>query len=247
MLCAATLALLPALLTPKEIWSGEFVFSITGKGKATGPKPNWGEWDINREAKGKIILSRTFRGAGLARSEDSRNEQRYETWVGETKEEIDIHMNDRIYVYGPLFAENQIRGDTYLYQVPKKGSESRFAKGKVAAAILQIDFKTNTFTFESPRYYGTVFTSFKREFLKGPKSWTDKKPILKEEDALEFEMIHGLNQPDQFFRITGSFKEGQVQIDMTKNHPFTVPLGASVKAQNLKAKFSLILKRTTQQ
>jgi hypothetical protein len=60
-------------------------------------------------------------------------------------------------------------------------------------------------------------------------------------------MIHGLNQPTEFFRITGSFKEGQVQIDMTKDYPFTVPLGASVKSQNLKARFSLILKRTTQQ
>ena len=226
-----------------EQWEGEFVFTISGTGRASGPSPNFGTWNINREAKGKIVLAKSFRGGGIAGTKDTNNLKRYETWIADAKLPIQIQIHDSIVVYGPLFSASNIRNDTTKVDCPPLDSKEKWQIGKVASSILQFDERNGSFEFESPRIYGKAQHSFSREFVKGPSSWTKKEPILNKSEPLEYEMIHDLNQPKEWFFVKGKYKVGQKEVVLTRELPITVPLGASIKAQNLKAKFVLVLKK----
>jgi len=244
-LCAlVSIALLSGVGTSlAPVWKGDFTFSIKGTGKASGPGPSNGSWKIDREAKGTIIVDRMFRGGGIAGTPDTRNTARYETWISDSKRPIQVRIHDLVNVRGPLFAANQIRYDTFKYNCPTEGADDSWQPGKVASPILQFDYKEGKVTWESPRFYANAQTYFKREFVAGPASWTSHKPLLEDKVELEFEMIHALVQPSEWFRITLPFKEGQSQIVITKKFPFKVNLGASIPGQLLQAELSLVLRK----
>jgi len=240
----ATILMAPPKLT--DTWSGEMVITISGKGRAEGVKPNWGEWDINREVRGTITFDRKFKGAGISGTPDSRNESRYETWVADSRGPVQMKINDSTIVYGPLFEPKNIRHDTTLVQVPPKGTTTLdgWMIGKYELPILQIDSKTGTYTYESPRIYAKGYTLFTRKFVKGPKDWTSKKPLVKEDFPIEYEVRFDLAQPDGWFKITGKFAPGQNEINLSRKFEFAPKLGASVTAPKLNAEMKLILKRT---
>ncbi|MDK3162445.1 hypothetical protein QPK87_38755 [Kamptonema cortianum] len=205
-----------------------------------------GKWKVSREARGKISLEHIFKGAGIAGTPDSKNEKRYETWISYIKHPVQMKINDEITLRGPLFAPNQIRFDTNRYRTPGKESTGEWQTGKVGSPILQFDHTQGTFTFESPRIFARTDTYFKREFVAGPKAWTSQKPILNDTYEIEFEMIHGLTQPKEWFKLTGKYVPGQKEVVLTRSFPFTVPLGVDIVGQKLDAKLTLILKPLTE-
>lgn len=229
---------------PAETWSGEFSISIKGSGSATGPGPSTGKWSIAREAKGTVVLDRTFRGAGIARTPDSKNLERYETWISDTKRPIEMKVHDLVNVRGPLFDPKQIRYDTFRYHCPKDPNSTEWQAAKVGSSILQFDHKNGVFEFEMPRFYARAQTHFKREFVQGPKSWTSKSPIVEDREELEFEIIHGLTQPKEWFKLSGPFKAGQREIVIERKFNFGPPLGASIQNQKVPATFKLVLRKS---
>lgn len=242
MLSLAILFIAPSSGLPDEVWRGDFTLTIQGQGKAKGPSPNTGNWDIHREARGTIILDRSFAGGGIAGTSDSNNTTRYQAWVSTSKRPIEMRIRDTIGVYGPLFAPNQIRQDTYRYTCPLEATKE-WQPGKVGTPILQFDLKEGTYTFESPRIYAQVEDHFHRDFVKGPPKWTSTKPIDKKVMELEFEMIHGLNQPKEWFKMSGPYRPDMKKIVLTRSLPFSVPLGASIPGQALKAEWKLVLEK----
>lgn len=240
-LAAMVLASSPAVLA--ESWSGEFHIRISGKGKLKGKGYEQGEWLIDREAKGTITVDRKIAGGAIAGTPDTNNTDRYESWISNSKLPYQIRVNDKILVVGPLFNPNNIRRDTWMYQTPIEKSQL-WQEGKVGSSTLQLDLKESKFVFESPRFEATTRKYFQREFIIGPKSWTSRKPLLEDKSELGFEIIHGLNQPKEWFRISGAFKAGQKEIVLTRRFPFTVPLASTFPGQKLDAELKLVLKKT---
>lgn len=225
------------------VWKGDFTLTIKGIGNATGPGPSTGKWNILREAKGTIILDRTFQGAGIARTPDSKNTTRYETWISDSKRPIEMRMHDTVIVRGPMFAVNQIRRDTFHFDCPKDPKSSEWQAGKVGSPILQFDYQKGIFEIEAPRIYATTQTYFRRDFVAGPKKWTDHKPIIEDKEELEFEVIHGLSQPKEWFRWTGPFKKDQREILFNGRFAFGPVLGASILNQKVYGELTLKLQK----
>ncbi len=242
--CFLIALLAPSFAPAATTWSGDFTITIKGQGKATGPGPSNGKWDISRECRGKIVFDRTFAGAGIAGTTDSRNTSRYEAWISDIKQPIEMRMHDTITVRGPLFAVNQIRFDTFRYNCPEDPKSEAWQSGKVGSPILQFDYVKGTFEFETPRFFATTKAFFQREFVAGPKSWTSKKPIVEDKSELEFEIIHGLSQPRDWFKISGPFNRDQKEIVINRKFAFGPVLGASILNQKVYAEFKLTLKRT---
>lgn len=232
-----------AVTLPAESWRGDFVIRIKGEGRVDKPVPCWGKWKIDREATGTIILDRTFAGGGLARTPDYNNKERYETWVANSKQPIKMRIKDEIELYGPLTAINEIRLDNWKYSCPVPASTETWQLGKVAASILQFDKKEGRFEFESPRYYAKGNTNFLRKFVKGPPKWIATKPWHEDKDDTEMQIITGLNEPSEWFRIKGEYKPGQTEVKLSGKYGFTVPLGAAIKPPKVEATLELVLRK----
>lgn len=221
------------------VWSGEFVLRITGEGKSKSG-PFSGTWKIDREAKGKFVLDRSFKGAGIARTEDPKNEARYTAWIANRRQPATLKFDDHITLRGPLHSAKEIRFDTWQYQFPIPGKSTSDA-GEVASAILQIDSVKGTYTLESPRIYAAARSYFKRVFVEGPPKWVATKPFVQDEVDLQFDIIGGLNSPTEWTKMSGPFKPGQREIVLTRKLPFTAPL-ATMPAAKLNAEIVCVLK-----
>lgn len=236
------------LLNPSldDTWTGEMVFRIWGKGRVEGTKPSWGEWNIDREVRGTITFDRKFKGAGIARTPDSRNETRYETWVSDARLPIRMKANDTTIIYAPLHSPTNIRHDITVVQVPPKGTttEDRWMIGKAELPILQIDHQSGTYIYESPRIYTKGYKQFTRKFVKGSKDWVSHAPLLQEEFPIEYEVRFDLAQPTEWFRLSGKFAPGQKEISLSRSFSFSPVLGASFPDQKLKAELKLVLRRS---
>lgn len=230
----------------EDTWTGEMVFRIWGKGRVLGAKPSWGEWDIDREVRGTITFDRKFKGAGIARTPDSRNETRYETWVSDARLPIRMKANDTTIIYAPLHSPTNIRHDITLVQVPPKGTATPdgWMVGKAELPILQIDYQSGTYTYESPRIYTNGYKQFTRKFVKGSKDWLAHAPLLQEEFPIEYEARFDLMQPTEWFKLTGKFSPGQKEISLSRSFNFSPVLGASFPPQKLKAELTLVLRRS---
>lgn len=237
--------ILPTLLATAALvpnWTGEFVMTIKGQGRATGASPNFGTWKIDREARGSIALTKNRKGAGIARTPDSYNEERYEFWIAESRTPVKMRINDKVTIYGPLFSPKEIRDDLYLFQCPMQDSHGEWAEGKVGSPILQFDYQEGKFLFEAPRIYAKARNYFQRKFVKGPKKWTDTKPIVRDETELEFEITGALNHSD-WYHQSGKFQKDQTEIVLTRKFDIRVNLGASVKAPKVEAEWTLVLRK----
>lgn len=221
-------------------WSGDFTFVFKSEGKAAKNKST-GYWKVDREAKGTITLDQRIEGAGIAGTTDSYNKVRYESWVS-IKRPIEMRIKDEFGMKGPLFAPDEIRRDTTRLTCPPNGEG--WQKGKVGSPILQFDRKEGTFTFESPRIFAKTHMYFKREFISGPPKWMANPTLIKEQDEIEFEMIHELGQPTEWFKISGPLKEGQTQVVLSRKFPFTAKLGVDIVGQKIEGVLTLVLKWT---
>jgi hypothetical protein len=229
----------PTLQTSSGSWSGEFTFVFKSEGKAA-KNTTTSYWKIDREAKGTITVDQRFKGAGIAGTKDSYDIQRYESWVSTIKRPIQMRIKEEVGIKGPLFSPDEIRRDTSRYTCPPTGEG--WQTGKVGSPILQFDRQEGTFTFESPRIFAKTHKYFRREFVSGPPKWMKNPTLINEEDDIEFEMIHELNQPDEWFKIAGSFKPGQTEVVLSRKFPFSAKLGSVILNQKIEGVFTLVLR-----
>jgi len=101
-------ALLPALACASSLTqsggplTGDLTLTVKGQGsfddgtiKAT--------WNVNRVARATVLLDRMFRGGGIAGTRDTRNTERYETWVANRSQPAHLDIDDSGEFDGPLF------------------------------------------------------------------------------------------------------------------------------------------------
>lgn len=226
----------------KPNWSGDFTLTIRGEDKLDKP-PIRASWKVDRVARGRIVLDRMFKGAGLARTENSRDTSRYETWVADSSQPAEIRVNDSGTFYGPFFNPKKIRLDTIEWTCPARSAPG--AKGQVRSSILQFDYVKGTYTLEAPRIYTNCDTFTRREFVQGPPEWTGQPPLMLEKGMdPAFEVIHRLVAPAEWTRITGPFRAGQTEIVLSRKFPFEWPLQTESYRAPLDAELTLVLRKS---
>lgn len=223
-------------------WEGEFVMTIRGEGSVK-KGPSTARWKIDREARGKIILDRRIEGAVVVNSPDRNNTQRYESWIGSGTVPFTMRVRDEIVERGPLFSPKEIRRDTTRLTCPDPAGGGTVGQGALGWPTLQIDRELGRYTWEAPRVEAPTRSFFQREFIEGPKAWTSRKPLLKDELDLGFQIIHKLNQPKEWFSFTGPIDKDATQITLSRSFPFTVMLMAGLTPPKVEAQLTLILRR----
>lgn len=209
-----------------------------------GPKPAWADWDIDREVRGTFVFDRTFKGAGIARTPDSRNEARYETWLADKRNPLKMRVNDVVHYYGPLFEARNIRFDTSIFQCPPKSAptEDGYLDGYIQLPILQLDYQTGEFLWEMPTYIAKGYDYFIRKFVKGDKKWVATKPLEVIGRPVDFTLTSGLNFGNDWAHVRGKFTKGQETIDLSRK--FVVrAVTASLIPKPLNAEMKCVLNR----
>lgn len=237
----AAILLLPPSAQPTG-WEGEFVMTVRGEGSIK-KGPATARWKIDREARGKIVLDRRIEGAVVALSPDRNNKERYESWIGSGKVPFTMHVRDEIIERGPLFNPKEIRRDTTRLTCPDPANGGTVGQGALGWPVLQIDLQTGRYTWEAPRIEAPTRSFFQREFVEGPKAWTNRQPIVQDKLDLGFQIIHKLNQPKEWFSFSGSFDKDATQITLTRSFPFTVMLMAGLTPPKVDTQLTLILRR----
>ena len=226
-----------------ESWRGDFTLTIKGQGRVANALII-GTWKVDRQARGTIVLDRSFRGGGIAGTESTRDTVRYQTWIANARQPIEMQVHDTGSFYGPLFSPKNIRLDTQRYTCPAPGRAD--ARGEVASGILQFDYQKGTVTFETPRIYSACEQYMQRAFVKGPPEWTAKAPIMLQQGVDgAFEMVHGLVTPAEWVRITAPYTAGQTEVVLSRSFPFAWPLQTEMfPPGRLEAELVLVLRKT---
>lgn len=206
-------------------WSGDFVLTIKGSGVnevAVAPLPGGKArmtWAVERSARGRIVLDRMFKGAGIARTPDSRNTDRYETWVASGAQPLEMVVNDHGTFYG-FIPSGHVALDETNYRCPMP--DARHPTGQVRSGILQFDRLTGTWSFETGRMIHRCATSKLRTPKHGPPDWLAKAPfdLLSNAFELEFEIWHGLDPLDEFHLMTGKYAEGASELVLSRRFTF---------------------------
>lgn len=229
--------------TATESWTGELTFTIKGEG-STKNSTSWAKWKIDREVKGRIVLDRMDKGATIAGTPDGKNLARYESWNGNARLPIQVRINDEVIQRGPLFSPKEIRLDTLRVKCPVSAERAPKYKGEIGWPTLQIDLKEGKFLWDAPRLEAPVEYFFRREFVEGPKSWTSKPPLVEDKVSLDYQAIFDMNQPKEWFKISGAFKPGQTELVLTRKFPFTVMLMAGLTPGKVNAEMTLVLRKS---
>lgn len=223
-------------------WRGEYVLTIKGEGTIKN-STSTARFKINRESRGTIILDRGEKGASIAGSPEYNNLSRYESWNGNYVTKQQGKIKDEVIQRGPLFHPKNIRRDTLRVTAPADPVTGEWATGELGWPTFQIDLKENTFMWDAPRIEVPSKRYFQREFVEGPKDWTSNKPIVEDKVELGYQIIHDLNQPREWFRITGKFKPGQTELNLSKKFAFSPMLMQGLTPPKLEAEWTLVLKK----
>lgn len=219
------------------------MLTIRGEGQLKQP-PCTGRFKIDREARGTILLDRRLEGAAIAGSPDYSNKTRYESWIGTKDMPIQMRVHDVIVGRGPLFAPNQIRLDTLTLKCPADPKTGTWETGELGWPTFQIDWQTGTFLWDAPRIEAKTESTFVREFIEGPKSWTSKPALRQRELRLGYQIIYDLVQPREWFRIKGTIKKDQTEVVLSRTFPFRPSMMAGLKPPLLEARLTLVLRRS---
>lgn len=226
---------------PTGSWRGDLVFRVRGEGSVKN-ETSTARWKIDRTVRGTIVLDMPIQGAAIAGSPDKDSTKRYESWIG-SKQPIEMHIRDEVIQRGPLFHPKQIRLDTLRLVSPPSPLKAVRNQGEIGSPTLQIDHLSRRFTWKAPRLEAPTEYYFVREFVEGPKDWTSRSPIRNEEVRLGFQAIFELNQPAEWFTISGAFADGQTEIVLSRKFPFAVKLMPGLPAPKLDAEMTLVLRR----
>ena len=234
----------PRPTAPKPAWTGEMTLTIKGEGKVENRLIR-ATWRVDRSAKGKVHLDRMFKGGGaLAGTENSKDTTRYESWVADGPQAVEMQVNDSGSFYGPLFSPRNIRLDTQRWICPAKGASA--GRSQIRSSGLLLDHLKGTYTWETPRIITQCSTLFLRAFVKGPPEWTSMPPILiRDTVALAYEMTQDLGS-DEFYRLSGPFPKGASELVLSRKLTFQWPLQTEVFTAPVEAELVLVLKRVNQ-
>lgn len=236
----------------KESWSGDFVLTIKGSGDKQYPVKGLPggnarvTWNVDRVARGRIYLDRVMKRGGIAGTPDTHNAERYESWVGDRPQLLDLQVND----YGTYFGfvgPQRVAFEETRYKCPMP--DERRKTGQVRASILQFDRQQGTFTFETPRMIHRCATSKVRTPKHGPADWMEKAPfnVLPYEFELEFDVWKGLSlYEDHWTRLQGKHAEGRNEVDLSRTLVFDWP-NPFLNAQNrapIKVDLQLVLRKS---
>lgn len=203
-------------------------------------------WNVDRVARGRIVLDRMFKGGGIAGTPDTRNTERYETWVANRPQLLDVQVNDHGTYFGYISPQN-VALDEMRYKCPVP--DARHQTGQVRSGTLQFDRKGGTYTFETPRMIHRCATSALRTPKHGPADWMAKAPfnLLHNEFELQFDVWQGLTLfEDGWTQMKGKHVEGSSEVVLTRTLVFDWP-NPFLTAQNrtpIKVDFQLVLRKS---
>lgn len=245
--------LLPLLLqtkaaAPTPAWTGDFTITMKGGGTIEQRLPSGGSmrvtWKVDRVAKGRIVLDRSFKGGGIAGTANTRDTLRYETWIADSRQPIEMIVNDSATYFGPTATPRNITLDVARYRCPAKGEPD--PKAQVRSSILQFDFDQGTFAFESPRFFSRCDVSYLRTPTQGPPEWMAKPPFDLESRPveIEFEMIHKMNPLDEWRVMRGSFTKGATEVVLSRTFTFEWMHPIAGRKAPVTAELQLVLRRS---
>ncbi|HEX4936433.1 MAG TPA: hypothetical protein VFV33_24800, partial [Gemmatimonadaceae bacterium] len=212
------------------------------------PSPRIGRrrttWKVDRVANGRVVLDRMFKGAGLSRTPNRNDTLRYETWIADASQPLEMQVSDTGTYYGPIpGAGLAVTLDLTRITCPTKTSKARPAQ--IRSSILQFDYEQGTYTWETPRLITACDESTLRTPKLGSADWMAKAPfdIASDPVPLEFEMVHRLTWPDEWYRVTGPFTKGDTEIVLSRSFDFTWN-NPIAKPAPVKGELVLVLRRT---
>ena len=241
-------ALLQAGAPAKPMWSGELTLTIRGNGTLEEPLPGVGKlrttWKVARTAAGRVVLDHMFKGGGIARTPNTRDTLRYETWIADASQALVMQVSDTGTYYGPIPGSGlSVTLDLTRIACPTRTAKAR--AGQIRSSILQFDYEKGTYTWETPRLFTVCDLTTTRAPKLGPPAWVNKPPFELESDTLplEYEMVHNLSWPDEWYHVTGSFKKGDTEIVVSRAFEFSWRHPLS-KPAPVNAELVLVLRRT---
>ena len=245
--------LLPVLLqtkvaASKPAWTGDFTLTVRGGGTIEERLPAGGKmqvtWKVDRVARGRIVLDRMFKGGGIAGTPNTRDTLRYETWIADSRQPIEMLVNDSATYFGPIASPRNITLDVARYRCPAQGESD--PKAQVRSSILQFDVEQGSYAFESPRIFSRCDVSYLRTPKQGPPEWMAKAPFDLESRPvdLEFEMIHKMNPLDEWRVMKGTFTKGATEIVLTRSFTFEWMHPIAGRKAPVTAELQLVLRRT---
>lgn len=254
-----TLALLAAMAAlgvstaavAKETWSGELTLTLKGSGNREYPVKEMPggksrvSWNVDRLAQGRIVLDRMFKGGGIAGTPDTRNTDRYETWIADRAQPLELTVRDEGQYYG-FIAPQRVALDEIRFQCPVP--DERHRVGQVRSGILQFDRQAGTYQFETPRLIHRCATSHLRTPKHGPADWMARPPFDIRSNAfeLEFDVWHGLNPSDEWRVLKGSYTEGATELVLSRRIVFQWmnPFLTAERPAPVEAQLQLVLRKS---
>lgn len=242
--------LLPTRVPPaKPAWTGEFTITMKGSGAIDRPLGGGGNmhvtWKVDRVARGRIVLDRSFKGGGIAGTPNTRDTLRYETWIADAAQPIEMIVSDTGSYLGPVGTPRQIGLDVARYTCPSKDGAD--PKAQVRSAILQFDYEQETFQFEAPRFYSRCDVSYLRTPKRGPAEWMAKSPfdIESRPVELQFEIVHKLAPLDEWRVMKGRFPKGATEVVLTRTMVFQWMNPIETPKAPVTAELQLVLRRSS--
>jgi len=235
------LACTSALAQAGGAWTGDLTLTIKGQGRLDDGTVK-ASWSVNRVARATVVLERMFRGGGIAGTPDTRNAERYETWVADRSQPAQLDIDDRGEFDGPFFHPRNHRRDTMRWTCPSK---TQPRPGQLRASILQIDHQQGTVTWEVPRIFTACDLYVRFDFHKGLPDFV-RNGTRMNEDGVDpaFEVVHRLNAPKAWWHLTVPFKEGQTEVVLSRKLRFEWPLRTEGHRAPLDGELTLVLRKS---
>ncbi len=227
---------------PKPMWTGELTLTLKGNGTIEEPYPKIGKrrvtWKVDRTARGRVVLDHMFKGGGIAGTPSTRDTVRYETWIANAAQPLDLQVSDTGTYYGPT-PSGAIALDLIRITCPTTTPNAR--PGQIRSSILQFDYEKGTYSWETPRLFTTCNQSHLRTLLENP----NRKPfeLVSGPVALEYEIVHQHDPLEAWAHVNGTFKKGDTEIVLSRTFEFRWQHPIVAKAP-VKAELVLVLRKT---
>jgi hypothetical protein len=222
-------------------WTGELTLTIRGQGSFDDGtiKANW---NVDRKARATVVLDRMFRGGGIAGTQDTRNTERYETWIPNRSQPGQLEIDDSGEFDGPLFHPRNFRRDTMRWTCPSRTGPR---PGQLRASVLQIDHHEGTVTWEVPRLFTACDKYVRFDFHKGLPEFVRNGTRMNEDGVeLEFDVVHRLSPSKAWRHLTVPFKPGQTEIVLSRTLQFEWPLRTESRRAPLDGELTLVLRKS---